>query len=108
MSSISGKIIGDTFHMKNKDVNITGRITNDDIMIGLVKLNENLSSTPPQQSQSSSTGIELTGIDIRAFSDMPINELIINDCGSYVSYLAGIIDEENYKTYLIYPFETVN
>ena len=109
MSSISGQIIGDTFHMKNKDVRITGRITNDDIMIGLIKLNENISSssTPPQESSTDSettgAGIELTGIDFESLPDYYyyFDTTYITD---YVgTCINGLI--HNDETYLKYPFE---
>lgn len=106
MSSISGQIIGDTFHMKNKDVRITGRITNDDIMIGLIKLNENISSsTPPQQSQQPSTDIGLTGIDISSLNNEN-NYLNTNSITSMIGSISckGLI--HNDETFLKYPFES--
>lgn len=103
MSSISGKIIDDTFHMKNKDVCITGRITNDDIMIGLIKLNEKVSpsqETPPQ----SDTDIQLTGI--------AINELLSADDYLKTNYINSFLGTytcvgliHNNETFLKYPFE---
>ena len=100
MKSISGQIIGDTFHMKIKDVSITGRITDNEIISGLIKLNENIST--PQESDIENL---ITGIDLVLFSDEEYTTIgdFIERLGTHISHINGIVHENN--TYLKYPFE---
>lgn len=108
MSSINGKIIGDSFVLENKDVKITGRIVNDEIMCGLIKLNESKKSNIqnensndnkiPNTGEESGDGLNINLIPINIESTSQyLSPTFFSEYGDSVTSLVGFADgTDNY------------